>query len=314
MTVPYSSIIHTRIYLPVPLRALQNLSIEMEAEEKRVAATELLTTLASTFGAEICRRSVVPSVSLLSADPSVDVRKSIALNLHKVYKAIRKESLPRSRSRAVPCQRPRSESRRSEEDHDSNSDSDSAYNGPSEIEASNMLISVVIRLSNDPEPLVRMASAESMVEISNAGGRSLADGPFLDPYSRLLDDPSDAVRAVAMKQIGFFISSLSSSQINEKLLHHFTSLVNDSLLPMGYDMGYDSELCYHCAYTFPGVFQAVGVDRWSELREVSTTFILHFSIFILRLEISTRRIYFIDTWPDNLHINLYSYPFSDRFI
>jgi HEAT repeat len=223
----------------------------MESEEKRITAVELLTTLAGTFGADLCRRSIVPSASLLSADPSVDVRKCIALNLHKVYKAIRRDSLSRSRSRSIACA----------------SENDGADNGPSEKEASNMLISVVIRLSNDPEPLVRMASAESMVEISNAGGSSLADGPFLDPYSRLLEDPSETVRSVAMKQVGFFISSLTSSQIDEKLLRHYTDLVNDSLFPLGYD----SELCYHCAYTFPGVFQAVGVHRWSELREVRIT-------------------------------------------
>merc|ERR1711871_566826 len=61
-----------------------------------------------------------------------------------------------------------------------------------------------------------------------------------------------------------FISTLPSKAITDVILNHYCSMAAG---PTG-DMSVDTELRYWCAYSFPGVLQTIGAERWEELREV----------------------------------------------
>jgi serine/threonine-protein phosphatase 4 regulatory subunit 1 len=132
------------------------------------------------------------------------------------------------------------------------------------------LMPAFVRLSKDDMYRVRRACAESLVEISKYVNDDIRVGVLAEIYMRLAQDQSKLVKQSALQQSGMFLTSLPGRTINEGLLNSYCSMATS---PTG-DASVDAELRHYCAYTFPGVLSAIGVGRWSEVREVSTFTVL----------------------------------------
>jgi serine/threonine-protein phosphatase 4 regulatory subunit 1 len=126
------------------------------------------------------------------------------------------------------------------------------------------LMPAFVRLSKDDMYRVRRACADSLCEISKCVGNEIRQGVLVEIFLRLIQDPSRIVKQSILQQSGMFLSTLPSQGITEALLAIYCSLAND---PTG-DPSVDAELKHCCAFCFPGVFQAIGVSRWKELKSV----------------------------------------------
>lgn len=126
------------------------------------------------------------------------------------------------------------------------------------------LMPAFVRLSKDDMYRVRRACAENLCEISKHVSNDIRSGVLVEIFLRLAQDPSKLVKQSILQQSGMFISTLPSQTITTVILNHFCNMVNS---PTG-DLSVDTELKHYCAFSFPGVLQTVGVERWPELREV----------------------------------------------
>lgn len=126
------------------------------------------------------------------------------------------------------------------------------------------LMPAFVRLSKDDMFQVRRACAESLSDISNYVNDDIRVGVLVEIFLRLMHDLSKPVKHCALLQSGRFISSLPSRGINAVILDVYCSLATD---PTN-EPAFDAELKHNCAFCFAGVFQAVGVSRWSELKPV----------------------------------------------
>ena len=138
------------------------------------------------------------------------------------------------------------------------------------------LMPAFVRLSKDDMYRVRRACADSLASISEFVSDDIRVGVLVEIFLRLAQDPSKLVKQSILQQSGMFIASLPSRVINSTILSIFCSLPRSPLS----DPVADAELKKYCAYSFPGVLKAVGVDRWGELRQVR---LLCFSSFSLHL-------------------------------
>jgi serine/threonine-protein phosphatase 4 regulatory subunit 1 len=126
------------------------------------------------------------------------------------------------------------------------------------------LMPAFVRLSKDDMYRVRRACADSLASISEFVSNDIRIGVLVEIFLRLAQDPSKLVKQSILQQSGMFISSLPSRVINSTILSIFCCLPKN---PLG-DPVADADLKKYCAYSFPGVLQAVGVARWGELRQV----------------------------------------------
>lgn len=133
-----------------------------------------------------------------------------------------------------------------------------------EYELFERLMPAFVRLSKDDMYRVRRACAESLCEISKHVSDDIRAGVLVEIFLRLAQDPSKLVKQSVLQQSGMFISTLPKRVISKTILDHYCNMVNS---PTG-DLSVDSELKHYCAYSFPGVLQTVGVEKWSELRHV----------------------------------------------
>lgn len=133
-----------------------------------------------------------------------------------------------------------------------------------EYELFERLMPAFVRLSKDDMYRVRRACAESLCEISKHVSDDIRTGVLVEIFLRLAQDPSKLVKQSVLQQSGMFISTLPKRVINKTILDHYCNMVNN---PTG-DHAVDAELKHYCAYSFPGVLQTVGVERWTDLRQV----------------------------------------------
>jgi len=131
------------------------------------------------------------------------------------------------------------------------------------------LMPAFVRLSKDDMYRVRRACAENLSEISKHVSNDIRSGVLVEIFLRLAQDPSKLVKQSILQQSGMFISTLPSHTITTVILNHFCNMVNN---PTG-DLSVDAELKHYCAFSFPGVLQTVGVERWPELREIYHTLV-----------------------------------------
>lgn len=138
-----------------------------------------------------------------------------------------------------------------------------------EYELFERLMPAFVRLSKDDMYRVRRACAESLCEISKHVSDDIRTGVLVEIFLRLAQDPSKLVKQSVLQQSGMFISTLPARVINKVILDHYCSMVTN---PTG-DMAVDAELKHYCAYSFPGVLQTVGAQKWPELRSVYHTLV-----------------------------------------
>jgi serine/threonine-protein phosphatase 4 regulatory subunit 1 len=146
-----------------------------------------------------------------------------------------------------------------------------------EYELFERLMPAFVRLSKDDMYRVRRACAESLCEISKHVSDDIRAGVLVEIFLRLAQDPSKLVKQSVLQQSGMFIATLPSRVINRVILDHYCSMVNN---PTG-DMAVDSELRHYCAFSFPGVLQTVGAEKWPLLRQVLSCPFM--SYFLLRI-------------------------------
>lgn len=133
-----------------------------------------------------------------------------------------------------------------------------------EFELFERLMPAFVRLSKDDMYRVRRACAENLCEVSKHVSNDIRTGVLVEIFLRLAQDPSKLVKQSILQQSGMFISTLPAKTINLVIMGHYCSMANN---PTG-DLSVDNELKHYCAYSFPGVLQTVGVERWGELRQV----------------------------------------------
>lgn len=126
------------------------------------------------------------------------------------------------------------------------------------------LMPAFVRLSKDDMFRVRRSCADSLASISEFVSEDIRIGVLVEIYLRLAQDPSKLVKQSIMQQSGMFIASLPSRVVNSTILDIYISLAYSPLR----DQQADDELKKYCAYSFPGVLQAIGAERWAEIRQV----------------------------------------------
>lgn len=135
------------------------------------------------------------------------------------------------------------------------------------------LMPAFVRLSKDDMYRVRRACADSLTSISEFVGNDIRIGVLVEIFLRLAQDPSKLVKQSILQQSGMFIASLPSRAINPTILSLYCSLPRNPLN----DPAADGDLKKYCAYSFPGVLQAVGASRWGELRQVCVIVFTYFN-------------------------------------
>ncbi|CAM9099528.1 unnamed protein product, partial [Ectocarpus fasciculatus] len=133
-----------------------------------------------------------------------------------------------------------------------------------EYELFERLMPAFVRLSKDEMYRVRRACADSLASISEFVSDDIRVGVLVEIFLRLAQDPSKLVKQSIMQQSGMFIASLPGRVITSNILDLYCSLARS---PLG-DQQADEDLKKYCAYSFPGVLQAIGSERWSEIRQV----------------------------------------------
>ena len=113
---------------------------------------------------------------------------------------------------------------------------------------------------------VRKASVESLAQVAAVMPLDVRVGSLEKLMHEFHGDSSRWVRISACQALGPFIATLPSEAISTSLLSLFTQLANPTSPTAA-----DSDVAYSCAYNFPGVAQAVGASRWSEIAESFAT-------------------------------------------
>ena len=126
------------------------------------------------------------------------------------------------------------------------------------------LMPAFVRLSKDDMYRVRRACADSLSDIAGCVSDDIRVGVLLEIFLRLAQDPSKLVKQSVLQQSGMLIATLPKRCINDVVMEHYISMAH---APIG-DVTVDAELRHCCAFTFPGVLQTVGPERWPELRQL----------------------------------------------
>ena len=113
---------------------------------------------------------------------------------------------------------------------------------------------------------VRKASVESLAEVAAAMPLTVRTNQLVALFDDFHGDGSRWVRIAACQALGPFIATLPSEHISADLLTLFAQLASPNNTAVG-----DSDIAFYCAYNFPGVAQAVGAARWSELADAFRT-------------------------------------------
>lgn len=111
---------------------------------------------------------------------------------------------------------------------------------------------------------IRQACAESIEEVALGVPPDVRCERLLPAFRRLLEDSSRWVRNRAYESLGRLIHALPRAAIDSKLLRLYTDMAFQS------DNG-EGELTVHCAFSFPAIVEAVGPERWPELRDAYVT-------------------------------------------
>ena len=171
------------------------------------------------------------------------------------------------------------------------------------------VLPVFLQLCRDDFWGVRKACAESIVDVSKIVRTSVeSQAQLVEVMLRLLDDSSKFVKTAAFKNLGIFVSTLSSALMPEGILasgdncpildkyiqmaitpEDLEAARNDGsfagssaesfgkAIPLPSDFGdggaisKDPEFRGYCAYSYPAVLTTVGKDRWPMMKVLHDT-------------------------------------------
>lgn len=110
---------------------------------------------------------------------------------------------------------------------------------------------------------VRKACAESIVGVSRAVSPECRL-QLVGIFKALSEDATRWVRVAAYQQLGQFIHTMRSEDVNSMFLKIFTDMAFQS-------EGGDCDFAEYCAFSFPAVVQVMGPSRWKELDDAYAT-------------------------------------------
>ena len=252
---------------PTVLTAVLCLAHDNDVEENRVVATQLLGNLAPTIGRELCCQFVVHEIVSLADDPVFRVRKAAALKIGALCSVVGEERRWRGCCASSRCAR----------DADPDADPDPTGAPPAFPSAPHPTTLPTLTARPPPAPrLLQGARARRDLGRAQGVGREPGRGGGGDaaPCARTSSSPSSTfhgdgsrwVRIAACQALGPFIATLPTEHISADLLTLFAQLASPNNTAVG-----DSDIAFYCAYNFPGVAQAVGAARWSELADAFRT-------------------------------------------
>jgi serine/threonine-protein phosphatase 4 regulatory subunit 1 len=163
----------------------------------RMLASELLNSLAECFGHDLCKQFVIPEVVSLAEDPVFRVRKSTALNFHKICKVGGENELF---ERLMPAF-----VRLSKDDiyrvrracADSLSEVSKYVGDDIRI---GVLIEIYLRLAQDPSRLVKQSILQqSGMFISTLPTRAISDAILVHYFSMVNDPIGDPIVDTQLK-------------------------------------------------------------------------------------------------------------------
>jgi serine/threonine-protein phosphatase 4 regulatory subunit 1 len=138
-----------------------------------------------------------------------------------------------------------------------------AHNVPAEV-TSQQLLPLFEKMVEDEIWGVRKACAESLVSLAEAVTPTERTTRLIPLFEKLADDTSRWVRNAAFQNLGHFIATFQSNQVNSKLLGYYTGMLSS---PNAVNKYADSEIITFCAFDFPAVLYTIGKERWGEVRE-----------------------------------------------
>lgn len=122
------------------------------------------------------------------------------------------------------------------------------------------LLPTFLTLCKDDVWGVRKACAESIVKISEAITPEGRVAHLVGAFKALSEDSSRWVRVASFQILGQLIHTMRREDISPMFLKIFIDMAFQS-------EGGDSDFAEYCAFSFPGVAQAIGKERWRELDE-----------------------------------------------
>eukprot|EP00828_Plagiopyla_frontata_P045948 TRINITY_DN8005_c0_g1_i2.p1 TRINITY_DN8005_c0_g1~~TRINITY_DN8005_c0_g1_i2.p1 ORF type:complete len:529 (-),score=125.88 TRINITY_DN8005_c0_g1_i2:75-1661(-) len=137
----------------------------------------------------------------------------------------------------------------------------------STLSSSSAASDVYKRQIKDMVWLVRKSCVETIVEISKITDISLRNSNFTPIMLNFLKDENKWVKIAAYKNLGPFIASLEPTTIQDKLFEHYYSMIDNNVK----NISAENEIMYACAFNFPGVLQAGGVERWPKFFKILQT-------------------------------------------
>eukprot|EP00478_Filoreta_tenera_P000052 GABV01000052.1.p1 GENE.GABV01000052.1~~GABV01000052.1.p1 ORF type:complete len:600 (-),score=98.23 GABV01000052.1:530-2329(-) len=131
------------------------------------------------------------------------------------------------------------------------------------------ILPVFLKLARDSVWSVRKGCVESIVHVSDALDPPKRGEVLVPLFQSFAKDHSKWVRNGAFESLGRFIATLDSAIMVPDFLSLYTSIPD---LPSSV---VDSEVAFHCAFSFPAVLLTLGHDRWPELAELHRTLSKH---------------------------------------
>ena len=129
--------------------------------------------------------------------------------------------------------------------------------------AEEMVIPLFVEYAKDPIWSVREACASTVLALADTVLPKVRDSVLLGIVCDLCRDSFRWVRMAAYEQYGKFLAYEDSEHITESLLAEYVKMADPKVTTK---LG-DSSMRYNCAFSMPGVLQALGPDRFKEVRE-----------------------------------------------
>jgi len=247
------------------LPALAALAAADPSAQVRQAACCAIATVGTQLAPDVAERAVLPVVARLAADPDEEDRRAEAAALAA---RVAPTLGPASAAAAVVplCAHLAQDSsfrvRRA---------TAAALGTVAEVvgtdTATATLLPLFLQLAQDTIWSVRKACADAAVDFARWVRPDARRQSVISVMRTLLDDQSRWVRSAAFQNLGPFVALLEPASISPDLLQLFASM---ALEEKSRRLG-DSDIRHYAAFSFPGVLQAVGRERWPEIRETFVT-------------------------------------------
>lgn len=126
----------------------------------------------------------------------------------------------------------------------------------------NKLFPVYYKLAYDNVWGVRKVAVEILPDISEISSPELRSQNLVELYKKFTQDASKWVKMAAHQFLGPFIATLKGQKIDKSLVNYYIGMGDPK------KSSFNSDVTFHCAYTFPAVLLTLGKEKWPDLKRL----------------------------------------------